>query len=150
VFKRSKDRRHSSQPPRLAGPSIRPTDGLSARARAVLGENALARFQEFRQYADGWDFGRGNRLSSASVAALDLFLSSYSNFPTRPSLFMTQAGNLELAWENHGGRRIEVEFCPDRFQYFLDVEDPRAEGEMELRRLPDLIATLEQEDAAKP
>jgi hypothetical protein len=63
---------------------------------------------------------------------------------------MTRAGNVELAWESRAGRRVEVEFFPDRLQYFLDSDGRENEGEMELSRLPELIATLDREDAAEP
>jgi hypothetical protein len=108
---------------------------LSHRARALLGENASARFEAFSQYREGWDFGRGRPLAAGSVAALELFLDAYSSFPTRPSLFMTAQGNLELAWENHAGQHVEVEFWPDRFQYAIEADGAGQEGEMELRGL---------------
>lgn len=121
--------------------------GLSPRARMLLGANASARFDEFRQYREGWDFGRGRPLAPGSVAALELFLDAYSTFPTRPSLFMTADGNLELAWENHAGQRVEIEFFPDRFQYAIAADGIDREGELELRCLPALLAHLDQEAA---
>jgi len=125
----------------------RAASGLSAHARAVLGQNASTRFDEFRQYREGWDFGRGRPLSSGSVAALELFLEAYSSFPTRPGLFMTTGGNLELTWENHAGQHVEVEFWPDRFQYAIAADGADQEGELELRCLPALLAHLDQEAA---
>lgn len=125
----------------------RTASGLSPRARTILGENASARFDEFSQYREGWDFGRGRRLTPGSVAALELFLEAYSSFPTRPSLFMTAEGNLELAWENHAGQRVEVEFFPDRFQYAIEADGTDQEGELELRCLPALLTHLDQEAA---
>lgn len=122
------------------------TDGLSARARSILGENAFSRYAEFRQYPDGWDFGRGRKLCAASVTTLERFLAAEPAFPTRPSLFMTQAGSLELAWEDRRGHRVEVEFLPDRFQYFVESEGGDEEGEVELCRLPALMAHLDLED----
>lgn len=95
---------------RLGRRSSRPACALSPYARAILGDHASARFDEFSQYRDGWDFGRGRRLSAGSVAALELFLAAYPSFPTRPSLFLTQDGNLELAWEDDAGNRTDVEF----------------------------------------
>lgn len=120
----------------------RPAGGLNARARAVLGENAAARLTEFRLYRDGWDFGRGKRLSAGSVRALESFLLAGPRFPTRPSLFMTQDGMLELAWEDAAGRRVEVEYLPGRYLYFLDGPDGGEEGAFDARRLPALIAHL--------
>jgi hypothetical protein len=132
---------------RLGWRSARPAGALSPCARAILGGNASARFDEFRQYLDGWDFGRGHRLSAGSVAALELFLAAYPGFPTRPGLFLTPDGNLELAWENHAGQRVEIEFLPDRFQYLVENDGVDLEGEIELRRLSTLLTYLDQEAA---
>jgi hypothetical protein len=120
----------------------RPTGELGAHARAVLGENAAARLAEFRQYPDGWDFGRGRRLSAGSLKALERFLDRNPRFPTRPSLFMTQAGTLELAWEDGAGQRIEVEFLPDAYLYFVQAERGEDEGEFNARQLTALLAHL--------
>lgn len=120
----------------------RPAGDLGSHARAVLGENAAARLAEFRQYRDGWDFGRGRRLSPGSVKALERFLDADPRFPTRPSLFMTQAGTLELAWEDPAGRRMEVEFLPEAYLYFAETDRGEDEGEFDARRLPALLAHL--------
>ncbi len=130
---------------RLGARFFRPRAGLSARARSILGENAAARYAEFRQYRDGWDLGRGRRLLRGSASALERFLAAGPDFPTRPSLFMTQAGSLELAWEDRAGRRVEVEFLPDRFQYFVEAQSGDEEGDVELCRLPVLLAHLDLE-----
>ncbi|HEX6037569.1 hypothetical protein [Longimicrobium sp.] len=114
---------------------------LSTRARAALGENAAARFAEFRQYRDGWDFGRGRRLSAGSVRALERFVDAGPCFPTRPSLFLTQDGMLELAWEDHAGRRVEVELLPGCYLYFVEGEHDD-EGVFEPRQVPALLAHL--------
>lgn len=121
--------------------------GLTPRARSILGDNASTRFDEFVQYRDGWDFGHGRRLCGGSVAALELFLASYPSFPTRPSLFLTREGNLELAWDGYAGERVEIEFLPDRFQYLVENEDGDREGELGLRELPTLLSYLDQEAA---
>jgi hypothetical protein len=150
LFNIPRDRlRIPSQLRRLGARFSRQTDELSTRARSILGENAAARFAEFRHYRDGWDVGRGRRLSTGSVAALEMFLAVHPDFPTRPSLFLTRAGNLELAWENRSGRRVEVEFLPDRFQYFAESAAGEQEGELELRRLPELICRLDPEGRSK-
>lgn len=122
----------------------RPAD-LSPGARAALGENAAVRYAECRQYRDGWDVGRGRRLAPGSVAALERFLDAEPRFPTQPSLFMTQRGMLELAWENLAGRRVEVEFLPDRYLCFVEGESGDDEREFAPRRLSSLIAHLDLE-----
>jgi hypothetical protein len=121
---------------------LKPVDDLSSGARAIVGENGYARFKEFRSYAAGWDFGRGRALSPESVATLELFLAAFSDFPTRPSLFMTEAGNLLLGWEDREAHRIEIECFPDRIAYYFENEDLEDGGEVDLDRLPLLVAKL--------
>lgn len=139
-----------SQLRRLGMGFSRPSGDLDTRARTVLGENAAARLAEFRQYRDGWDLGRGRRLSAGSVKALERFLDADPRFPTRPSLFMTQGGALELAWEDLSGRRIEVEFLPDAYLYYAETERGEDEGRFDARHLPALLARLGVESGSAP
>jgi len=118
---------------------VKPIDELSSAARAILGPNGTARFDEFKSYPQGWDFGYGQPLSSASIASLDYFLALFGEFSTRPSLFLTRLGNLELAWEDGVGR-IELEFFPNKVQYFLEANDE--ESEVPISHLPRLIERL--------
>jgi hypothetical protein len=85
---------------------------LSARAQAVLGPHGVARFREFWSYPDGWDFGGGGKaLSERSVTGLETFVANFNGFGARrPSLFLSEEGHLELAWEDATGDRVELEF----------------------------------------
>ncbi len=132
---------HKRAPTRI----VKPTDELSAAARAILGTNGVERFEEFRSYPEGWDFGHGQPLSSASIASLDLFLVLFGDFPNRPSLFLTRSGNLELAWEDAHGR-IELEFFPNKVQYFFEVDG--VEGEVPISQTMRLIAQLRDGDTS--
>jgi len=38
----------------------------------------------------------------------------------QPSLFFTLEGNLELGWEDRNGQAIEIEFYPDKIEYFIE------------------------------
>lgn len=87
--------------------------GLSARAQKILGSNGVARFQEFRSYEEGWDFGGGGgvALTPRSIAAMERFLSAFDGFGAgEPSLFLNRDGHLILAWEDSTEERVEVEF----------------------------------------
>ena len=140
-------RRERVSPLRRGRDVSKPVDDLSPGAQAALGENGYVRFREFREYAAGWNLGRGRPLSTGSAATLELFLAEFSDFDTRPSLFMTEAGNLELGWEDRTGRRIEIEFFPDRLAYFFESDDLGEEGEISVRALSSLLARLRPEAA---
>jgi hypothetical protein len=99
---------------------IKNTDELSHHARSLLGKNCVDRFVDFTQYKDEWDSGRGHKLSTRSVAVLESFLSVIYKFPVEPSLFFTRNGNLELGWEDSSNGKIEIEFFPDRIEYFAE------------------------------
>ena len=97
---------------------------LSDAALNVLGENGRRRFQEFRQYQEGWHVGQGKALSARSVSITNSFLTHLPELVAyHPSLFLTPAGNLELAWEDTNGRDIEVEFGRDGIEYFIEALD---------------------------
>jgi hypothetical protein len=104
--------------------------------------NGLKRFQEFKKYQKGWDFGIGEPLSHQSVAIFDTFLNLFPYFfGKEPSIFLTRAGNLQLAWEDYENRDIEIEFYPNKIEYYIEIED--LEGEIEISK-ESIIANLEQ------
>lgn len=111
---------------------IKPTDNLSIKSLTIIGDNGLKRFEEFIQYRDGWDFGIGETLSSQSIALLDTFINIYFDcFKTEPSLFLTRAGNLQLGWEDKHEKAIELEFFPNKIEYY--IESKEEEGEVNIR-----------------
>ncbi len=108
---------------------IKPTDSLSKKAIAIIGENGADRFEEFKQYKSGWDLGIGEPLSPQSIALLDTFINFYYDcFKTEPSLFLTNSGNLELGWEDKNGQEIELEFFPNKIEFY--IESIGEEGEV--------------------
>jgi hypothetical protein len=123
---------------------------LSACARTLLGPNASARFDEFSRYRDGWDFGRGRRLTPGSATTLERFLVAHPFEIVRPSLFLTHEGFLELAWESDGARRIELEFQPDRVAYYVAADGSEQEGTIRAECVGELRAILDAEPALHP
>ena len=94
---------------------------LSREAIAVIGENGKRRFEEFRNYPNGWYGGKGKELSKWSVLNFERFVKRMSELRQfQPSLFFTLEGNLELGWEDRNGQAIEIEFYPDKIEYFIE------------------------------
>ena len=110
---------------------------LSRRAAEIIGENGVARFEEFWAYPDGWDFGEGKSLSPQSIVLMDWFLTHYNDFARTPSLFLTRAGHLMLGWEDADEEGVELEFGPDNgFLLYLSASDTeRAFTDQELEEL---------------
>ena len=107
-----------------------------------LGRHGFQRIQQFREYEPGWDFGRGQPMSEIALRLLGQFLHT-ATFPAdkKPSVFLTTSGNLELAWENPPGLRIQAEFAPDRIEYYR--EDTGAEeslGHGDVNRVASLLS----------
>ena len=106
-----------------------------------LGENGVDRVREFKTYKDGWDSGKGAALNGKSEDNLRSFLRSRGEeFPTRPSVFLTRAGNLRLSWENRDGNGIELEFFPNEIEYFL--ESSEEEGVGHLNTIDEILAAV--------
>lgn len=116
-------------------------DELNEDTVKVIGENGLQRFEQFKKYSEGWDFGIGKPLSSHSVASFKLFCKHLSEpIPDEPSLFLTREGNLQLGWEDKEGNKIEIEFFPDKIEYYIEALDD--EGEVDLTHISQLVDTL--------
>ena len=99
------------------------TEILSTHAQDVLGDNGVARFELFKEYKKGWDAGHGVPLAQISVAVMESFIAFYSEFNSEPSLFLTTEGNIQLGWEDNDDQIIEVEFLPDRIEYYIEALD---------------------------
>jgi hypothetical protein len=107
---------------------IKRVDELSSKAKALLGERGASRFQDFRRYRKGWDFGAGEELSSSSTALMNMFLNDFNEFGGKtPSIFLTQVGNLELSWEDETGAPVEIEFFADKVEFYLGANDEEGE-----------------------
>ena len=107
----------------------------------IIGENGIQRFEQFKKYSEGWDFGIGKPLSSYSVASFKLFCKHLSEpILDEPSLFLTREGNLQLGWEDKEGIKIEIEFFPNKIEYYIEALDD--EGEVDLTHIFQLVDKL--------
>lgn len=98
-----------------------PTDELSTKARAWLGDAGSKRFDAFREYVSGWYFGGGSELDPGSVALLEKLAARLPSLASRePSLFLGVDGELQLQWEDRSGGAIEVRLSPYRLSYYIE------------------------------
>ena len=104
----------------LHDPVIKNTEDINKHVKKMIGVNSVNRFYEFKLYKDGWDNGRGKKLSTRSIAVFEFFLSSLKKFDDEPSLFFTRNGNLQLGWEDSNENVIEIEFYPEKIEYYLE------------------------------
>lgn len=108
-----------------------------------LGPRGWGRIHHFRNYyLSGWGGGSGQMLSPKALGAFFQFLESM-NFPSgsQPSVFLTDRGGIELAWEDSSGKAVQVEFTRDGAEYFQEatgLEGCLSNGA--LRTLPVLLA----------
>ncbi len=94
---------------------------LSRDTVAVVGENGKRRFDEFKRYPSGWYGGKGQEISKYSVANFERFVKKIPELKLfRPSLFLTLEGNIALGWEDKKGQSLEIEFHPDKIEYFIE------------------------------
>ncbi len=120
-------------------------DTLSEKAQQILGENGVQRYEQFKLYVAGWDSGDGQVLSSHSTAILEKFLNTFDSFPDEPSIFFTRNGNLQLGWEDLQSNVLELEFFPDKIEYYIASNDK--EGEVDtsqdsIARFCDMLTSL--------
>ena len=110
---------------------VKRLDGLGRRSQKILGAEIVSRLELLKKYDRDWDTGGAMPLQSGSIAMLDGFVSKFSDFGAiPPSLFLTRGGNLQLSWEDKSGDAIEIEFFPDRAEYY--IAGKQLEGEVEL------------------
>jgi hypothetical protein len=109
---------------------IKYIDDLSEKSKEILGENGVHRFNEYLSYDKGWDSGRGEYLSKQSIAILDSFINSFEKLKEKePSIFLTRSGNLQLGWEDKFDKVIEIEFFPNKIEYY--IESNNEEGDID-------------------
>lgn len=88
-----------------------------------LGAKGWGRLHHFRHYySGGWGDGSGKPLSPRALETFYRFLES-ATFPenSEPSLFLTDAGCIELCWEDLSGKAVQVEFKPDEIEFYLEA-----------------------------
>jgi hypothetical protein len=100
---------------------------------------AWQRLNDFRQWPAGWNQGSGEAVAWGTLRNLELFLSS-ARFRTSkpPSLFLTDAGHLELLWEGRNGSAINVALTPAGATYFFEMTGE--EGEVPQSEIANLAA----------
>jgi hypothetical protein len=113
-----------------------------------LGVKGWGRVQYFRNHFDaGWgEHGLGRVLSPRAFQAFLRFV-EVAEFPangSKPSVFLTDAGGIELCWEDGAGLPVQVEFGTHGAEYF--VGSTGEEGLTDYTRLPKLAEAL----AVKP
>lgn len=120
----------------------KPTVGaLSENSRLIIGEHGVRRFEEFKRYGDGWDYGRGKMLSARSVATFEAFMRRIPELAAvEPSLFMTTEGNLQLGWGGRDRGIVEVDFLPDGVEYYVEITGE--EGAVRLADLPEFVERI--------
>ncbi len=95
---------------------------LSDTTKRIIGVHGSSRFQGFKRYPFGWDYGRGRPLSQRSVRVFDAFLGRLPELSKHePSLFLTHEGNLQVGWEDLHGNVVELEFFSDRIEYYVQT-----------------------------
>jgi hypothetical protein len=85
----------------------------------VLGQSGMKRLYRFAtEYDRGWGDGSGEPLDQKILKCLFVFL-RYApiNIESKPSIFMTPEGGLELAWDDFERNEIRVEFSSQTISY---------------------------------
>lgn len=113
---------------------------LSPEATIIIGENGTHRFDEFKTYLSGWYGGKGKKISKWSVFNFERFVKQLPELKLfHPSLFLTIEGNLSLGWKDQYEQSIEIEFHPDKIEYFIEKLD-----EESVIRLADIFEFTEK------
>lgn len=119
-------------------------DALGGRSKMILGENGVSRYSKFETYEPGWDGENAKPLSHRSVAVMEYFLELYNDFPTTPSIFLMESGNLQLGWEDKFHKTIEVEFAPDQLVYFIESLGVEGEATIDSTELSELLMEIQE------
>lgn len=114
---------------------------LPALVYTRIGSSALQRLNDFRRWPAGWNNGGGDEIAWSTLQNFESFLEQ-AHFRTAnpPSLFLTNAGHLELVWDAHDGREINVTFTPSGASYFLAATGE--DGEVSARQLGEFAARV--------
>ncbi len=87
-----------------------------------LGARGWVRLLQFsRFYGPGWGEGRNKQLSPKGQAAFLLFLKDVTfREDADPSVFLTDEGELELAWEDANGHPVQLVFGRRGIRVFVE------------------------------
>ena len=87
-----------------------------------LGPKGWGRLHHFRHYyCASWGDGSGKLLSPRALETFYRFLES-ATFPqgSKPSLFLTDEGCVEVCWEDSSGKAVQVEFRPAEIEFYIE------------------------------
>ncbi len=90
-----------------------------------LGIRGWGRFNYFKQKFSGeWGERKNKPFSPKAASALQKFL-ELAQFAEGmiPSIFLTEDGHLELAWEDNNGHKIQVEFGNLETEVYLEANE---------------------------
>lgn len=128
------------------GPAVHlPAPGEADREDLLLkklGPRGWGRLHHFRYYYQpGWGEGAGRQLSPRALVGFFRFL-TVAQFPVGkvPSVFLTDRGGLELAWEDAAGKAVQVEFTPQGAEFYVAANEH--EGKVAVEALEQLAAEL--------
>ena len=112
-----------------------------------FGTRGHERLEMLKVYPDGWDSGRGKKLSPESLEAFEKFIDEIFVFATQPSIFLTREGNIQIMWEdkerfkNADHSQAEIEFFSNDKLEFCSL-GPDEECELTYDRMEPLIGLL--------
>ena len=141
-FKKNKGEKLLDNNPSIKEIEIKPIDELSSDVAQIIDSNCKERINLFKEYKEGWDLGSGKHLSPASLAVFELFIRSFNSFQTEPSIFLTRAGYLQLAWEDSSGSEVEIDFLPDGLDCYIGSLDYEAVTPLEISEINSLVNKL--------
>jgi hypothetical protein len=113
---------------------------LSKEAVAALGAHNAERFSKLSALQNGWHFGHGKALQSASLRSIEAFLILHNSFPERCSLFLSEDGNLELVWRSERNETTSLEFYGNRIEYYIETLEE--EGSIAINDISSLVQKL--------
>jgi hypothetical protein len=107
-----------------------------------LGPKGWGRVYQFRNYYEpGWG-ENGRVLSPRALDAFFRFLeeATFAADRSRPSVFLTDRGGIELCWEDPNGKSVQVEFTATSAEFYKAATDE--EGAVAFERLAPLARRL--------
>ena len=120
--------------------SIDANDDLDPKTKELLGADGLARYEMLRASTPS----TGERpMSDLSVAVMSAFVASLNDLNFEPSLFLTNAGNLEFGWDDSNGNQISLEFFPDKIEYYIEKSDDEGEVNADSFGMKSIVAMLD-------
>ncbi|MBF0473711.1 MAG: hypothetical protein HQK93_08270 [Nitrospirae bacterium] len=89
-----------------------------------LDKHSIDRLENFKKIPSGWDEDESLQLNNDTIKTMEEFLNNLLDFNLifnkRPSIFLTNEGNVALGWENIDGKSIELEFMKDKIEYYIE------------------------------